>query len=546
MVALKSNGAPDTRYAADAGKSVTVELVDGGGDMACASRPAISPAVSQTLTFSGADKGRKPAADMTVARAYQNLKCRVRDTQSTPGVVSCSADSFAVRPGAVTLATTASAMAPSATATPAIRAGAAFTVTAATSTNATDAYAGTLVLDAGKLTAQTASQSDTRQNGGAVGALTPVSLTANATTGNNARYGEVGYLYLAAGAYRDDDFTAVDQPGDCVAGSTAVVLSDGRYGCSIGNTDAVSFGRFIPDRFILTAHAVTPACGAFSYMGQPFGVNVELEARNAANQKTGNYSGAFARGGVTFGAENDDAGTDLIARLPGLTGGFWASGVHALSTSARFGRDAAPDGPFEGLAVGVKVVDPDGVALQGLDMKPDASGDCVASSNCTHKKIGADTKVRFGRLWLANAYGSDRDSLAVPYQAQYWNGSAFVKNAGDNCTVIVGENVGLGNYQGGIRATNIGAMTVSAMTGGQGSIDFGKPPTPASGSVDFVINLGASGDCWSVGGGTAASLAHLSGKWCGPNHDRNPVARATFGIFGSSQKKGTIYLRESY
>jgi hypothetical protein len=44
-------------------------------------------------------------------------------------------------------------------------------------------------------------------------------------------------------------------------------------------------------------------------------------------------------------------------------------------------------------------------------------------------------------------------------------------------------------------------------------------------------------------GGTVASLAHLAGKWCGANYDRNPVARATFGISVTSHQ---IDMREGY
>jgi hypothetical protein len=85
----------------------------------------------------------------------------------------------------------------------------------------------------------------------------------------------VGYLYLAAGAFRDETFTAVDQPGGCLAAgtcdcvtdatsnnnlSTNLVGSTGRYGCYIGSTSA-SLGRFIPDHFDTTATG-TLACAA--------------------------------------------------------------------------------------------------------------------------------------------------------------------------------------------------------------------------------------------------------------------------------------------
>jgi MSHA biogenesis protein MshQ len=67
-----------------------------------------------------------------------------------------------------------------------------------------------------------------------------------------------------------------------------------------------------------------------------------------------------------------------------------------------------------------------------------------------------------------------------------------------------------------------------------------------AGSVDLLLALNASGtpsNCSGLTGGTVASLAHLAGKWCGANYDRNPVARATFGINAGAR---VIYLRESF
>ena len=63
VVALKdsdANGTMDaveTAFAADADRTVTVELVDASSGAACASRPALTPAVSQALSFTAADAG---------------------------------------------------------------------------------------------------------------------------------------------------------------------------------------------------------------------------------------------------------------------------------------------------------------------------------------------------------------------------------------------------------------------------------------------------------------------------------------------------------
>jgi len=136
----------------------------------------------------------------------------------------------------------------------------------------------------------------------------------------------------------------------------------------------------------------------------------------------------------------------------------------------------------------------------------------------------------------------------VPFETQYWNGSAFVRNTLDNCTALAVANIALGNKQGGL-AAYAGPIAVSATGGGAGTITLTKPAVATTGSVDLVTVLGSTGapsNCNSLAGGTAAGLPYLSGKWCGANYDRDPVARATFGVFGSSLKKGPIYIRESY
>jgi hypothetical protein len=190
------------------------------------------------------------------------------------GTPACSTDNFAIRPTSVTL-TAAPAMAtpPSATATPVTKAGTAFALNGA----ATAGYTGTVTLDSSRLTAQTTTQDSTVVSGGVIGSFTPASLAVNASPAltGNASYNEVGYLYLAAGAFRDETFTAVDQPGGCLAAGTCDCVTDAtsnnnlstnlvgaRYGCYIGSESA-SLGRFIPDHFDTTATG-TLACAATS------------------------------------------------------------------------------------------------------------------------------------------------------------------------------------------------------------------------------------------------------------------------------------------
>jgi len=259
VLALSSGTTINTGYTGD----VTVDLVDTSVS-SCPTGAALS-GTSQSVTFVSGNAGRKPVT-FTYAQAIPNVRVRM-----TPGAsaAACSTDNFAIRPSAVTLTTSpAMATGPSATATPVIKAGTAFALNASTAFPATIGYTASLALDSSLLTAQTTAQDTTTQSGGTLGTFTPTSLAVNASPAlsGNANYDEVGYLYLAAGAFRDDTFTSVDQPTGCAATNTcdcvtntagganlADTLASGKYGCSIGNKTAVSLGRFIPDHFDTSA-----------------------------------------------------------------------------------------------------------------------------------------------------------------------------------------------------------------------------------------------------------------------------------------------------
>jgi hypothetical protein len=347
-------------------------------------------------------------------------------------------------------------------------------------------------------------------------------------------------------------------------------------GISDSTTFAGNVGRFYPDRFTLLSGAVTPACSTFTYMGQPFSLAYTLEARNKNGAAiTGNYFYAASGGYNTVAtpvlvAEDGLAanqGADLGSRISGLGSPVWSAGSYVVSSSsAVFSRPTAPVNlvvstpatfaeawnPFDLLAVGVKSVDADGAVVASGDLRATTSGVCttpgtLAATDCDAKQIGSSTKMRYGLLWLGNAYGTDQANLAVPFVTRYWNGSAFVKNTLDNCTALAPGNISLGNKQGGLTAYT-GPVSVSAISGGAGTITLPKPGTATAGSVDLVAVAGTAGtttNCGGLSGGATAGLSHLTGLWCGSSYV-NPTARATFGIFGSSLKKGPIYIRENF
>lgn len=537
IAAIKADGTLATGYAGSSAKAVTLELVDGSGNTACASRVAVAPAISQALTFSAGDAGRK-SATLSVSRAYANLRCRVTDATQSPGIVGCSDDNFSVRPPAVILVASATATAPSATSTPAIAAGASFSL-AATAPTAGSGYAGTLNLDISKLTAQIPAQDTTVQGGGVPGILTPSTLVANAAS-TNASYSEVGYVYLAPGAYRDDLLTLVDSTtGDCIADTTndqnlSDTLINGKYGCSIGNRTAATLGRFVPDHLEVSVPVLTPACSvstAFTYFGQDgFTTAFTLTAKNSAGATTQNYAGAFARfdltryGGYGFGAAAPLPAGSALASGATAPSGTWGQGVAQVSARHQVSR---PTAPAPETLITITAAPTDGEAGAGA---PAVVGDSV--------------RLRFGRLQMKNAYGSELLPLPVPLEAQYWVASGYyVTNKADSCTVIPTSSVVMGNYLKQLVACDTqlapaGSTTLQAGKLPGAGLVLSRPNAGHAGSVDLQLNVTAQpfgATCVRP----ASSMATAAGTpWFGAG----PTARATFGIY----KSRLIYSRENY
>ena len=535
IAAIRTNGTQATTYASGSSRrTVQLEIVDGSGSTACASRTAVAPAISQLLAFVGSDGGRKTVA-LNVTRAYSNLRCRVTDANVSPPVVGCSSDSFSVRPAAPTFAVSAAA-GPSALALPVIAAGASFDLGA--TAQPTNGYGGTLTLDTSKLTAQIPAQDTTVQVGGVVGALTPITLIANAAPAA-ASYTEVGYLYLAPGAFRDDLHTLVDSThGDCITDTVdnrylSDTLVNGKYGCSVGNLAPMALGRFVPDHFDVGAPVLTANCAVgtpFSYFGQDgFTTAFTMTARNFGGATTQNYSGAFARfdlsnyAGYLFSTAPLPAGSALSSGATPPVG-TWGQGVARVSARHQVSRPT--------------VSTPETVIA--ISAKP-SNGEASARAVTV---VGDSVRLRYGRLQMKNAYGSEMLALPVPLEAQYWAaGGYYVTNTDDSCTAIPPASIVMGNFQKQLMACE----TRLSATGGV-TLQAGKLPAPGlvlsppglgnAGSVDLQLNLtmAAYGNTCTSTAGSPALAARM--PWFGVN----PRAHATFGIY----KSRLVYSRENY
>ena len=414
--------------------------------------------------------------------------------------------------------------------------------------------------------------------------------TAGAASGSfysaTASYNDAGSFTMQL---KDKDFAAVDgrdgTPADC----------SGQYVCSA----TVNVGRFVPDHFeLVEASAADPlvdttvdtwlplaapqfrtfnltdaACNAaapapkraFTYIGQSFGyVSVPqftVKAMDAANNPISNYP-TLTKLAVTqsYSAASGTLDTSRALQTPARTQKDNYTNSSGSPVVGRFAVNAAdmlafvrntPMAPLNAaISLSIAVQDSSENAVAG-------NGNITATAPVAFNTIGfeAGSLMRFGRLKLSNALGSELLNLPIQLQAQYWNsaGTAFVTNALDNCTAISASNVVLGNYKK-LSATNMGTSHINpgaALLSGKGSLSLSKPAPAAGGSVDIALNLGTAGtdqSClvWTpaVPASTGAGLAYLRGKWCGANQDRDPGARATFGVYKNANE--FIYMREMY
>ena len=156
-------------------------------------------------------------------------------------------------------------------------------------------------------------------------------------------------------------------------------------------------------------------------------------------------------------------------------------------------------------------------------------------------------QMRFGRLRVSNANGSQLIAMPVRLETQYWNGTAFV-TAADGCTTIATTNIALGNYQRNLNSGETAVTSVSAFSGGVALLRLSPPGAANNGSVDVSVNLtgGAAGASCTAGmpASTGSGLSHLQSAWCGAAHTRDPTARATFGVYRNTDQM--IYQRENF
>lgn len=325
-------------------------------------------------------------------------------------------------------------------------------------------------------------------------------------------------------------------------------------------------GRFKPSHFALSSPSVTHrsalACSpasTFTYQGELFQLGFTLTAQNASNVTTANYTGTFAKLDPTTPA--NFALTGVAGTLPlrttggtprlslGTSTGSWSNGVASgITLTALVTRAAAAEDVLSA-SLGVAPQDSDATVLGSFNL------DSSYPADSSDAALIGTLDVRFGRLRLTPAIGPQDRDLPLSLAVQHWNGSTFVTNTLDSCTRIASTAVNFGQYRRTITATDTSLKTSPViLAAGTGTLWLNKPSGGRAGTYDVTLSLGSSAadaSCIaSLGSGTGdsatvgANLAYLRGAWCGSTYDKDPSARATFGLFRGSNHM--IHQQENY
>jgi len=550
-------------YAAGGNKNVTIKLANNSDgtcildssaanycNAVCKAKTAVA---SQTLTFTSANSGQMQSASFTVNSAYRNLAVVMSDGVAT----ACSTDAFSVRPQKFTLSATA-ALNP---ATDKLAAGEDFALTA--DPGVTIGYNGTPAVNTASVVDHVTPTPNAVQS--ALAWNDPTLQNAAASSGfpqavggsvsNNFQYNDVGTITFNADAVTDTAYTGIDQSSnDCISGSTSNTASSGKFGCTIGSPALGPLGRFYPHHFAVNASFAPGCAGGFTYMdNDALDLVLNVTAQSKADATVTRYvSPASAAVPVaTFDVElrNGANATNLLSRLsqPSVPVRSWTLGVYTAGDTYRFdARNATPqvmDGAYDSLKIRTTITDAtDGVKITKFN---GASVTAIASID------SPTTKVRFGRLRLGNAYGSELLDLPVPLKIEYYadTASGWQPNALDTCTPIANSNFRF-SFPAGTTNNLAACSTAITVTGNAPNYTLILAKPGNTGWTDLTLNLGtaAIGNvCTAVGaaGGAdvPADMPWLQFDWKGTGMG-NPTARATFGIYKGNSK--LIYIRELY
>ena len=337
---------------------------------------------------------------------------------------------------------------------------------------------------------------------------------------------------------------------------TLTTVPQNYFGETVNGATSTNIGRFIPDNFDVSVSngEFENSCGTFTYIGQGFGYsaamrpNATITARSANNTTTQNYTDSNFRKLVAADVSRSfpnqdssvlgaDAATLLSVTSTATLGSLTVSSPGVMSYTFDAGDSFAYDKDSNSL---VAPFSSDlSITLTSLEDSDGAS----ASSLPAWTPLAVD--LRYGRWRTENVFGPENENLVMPSQTEYFDGSNFVLNSADNCSVI----------DPGMSVTDSSGSSVASPYNdipiGDGSSSLAYNPTLVGGEAGLVFAAPGLAPAGDEHYGSAGFLLDLSSQpwlrfdWNGDDTlDGNDDQQhsATFGQYRGHDR--IIYWRE--
>lgn len=308
---------------------------------------------------------------------------------------------------------------------------------------------------------------------------------------------------------------------------SAVLKAEATYLGSAGSSNPGGSVGFHPARFAASG-SVSSDAGSFLYYGQPaldIAQTIAAEVlrpdgtfRTAQNYAAATYSGTLATvsslsqsspGGTPVDVCADSTCAAALTNPAAGTGScVWTVGIcQLLQTDALFVRAATPALP-QTVAFSVQVSD--GENKVAACVKSSLPATCSAVSPYVYTADYGAIDLRYGRIRLQNAFGSEKLPLEVPVGAQYWTANGWVTNSADNTTQLLTTASNAGVPAAAYAPAPFGANTASAACyGACASATAATPATTAAEWADVAGTL-LVGNVTSPGGTASPLLATSS------------------------------------
>lgn len=345
-----------------------------------------------------------------------------------------------------------------------------------------------------------------------------------------------GNLSATTASFTNGESTMTTSWDEVGAMTTLALTSDYLGGGEEVRGITAEIGRFHPAQYEISSPSVTEACVNFTYSRQAFNESISIEAQNTSGSPTRNYRGDFATIDINNTDElpvrNDQTGIAYDTHSATFINNFSTS----LFGEAMLDIDLTWNMPEQAETTST---------VQVLTSSTDDGVINIVPGGMPDLNDLGSAQIRFGRLTLSNAFGSELLPLNMPVRTEYYDGTSYILNTDDNCTSIIDTPLDVpapnttiwgdielpvasytGNLSQGETIPNIAGPMFAA---GTDMLTLSSAGAGNDGSVTINLNV----PVW------------LQFDWDGDGtHDNDPSATATFGIFHGND--ATIYRRELY